>query len=300
MTSSSTSPGEDVNSRNGTTAPNTADTAGGYSSSGAGPDEAADEPRRKIRYGIASALALTGVGQLLSANIFVTDGWWRMLLTVGAVCTAVGVVQLLPQTWHNRMSTVAVTFATVAGIVPLFLVEPEDNSPKADPVALAAYVERGPFDQELPKPLHPEGLALANAGLDSGSTKLTAVQVKIGIDPKIGVFIPGDNGEETFHIYAYLEIYPKDDEATKRADSEKKKLAIWDTPLERDQDNGNYCFQGVGTKAAYWECRGARGSAFASVTLTPGDNADLGKARDTITALLNYADSMARKATPAK
>lgn len=224
-----------------------------------------------------------------------------MVLTVSAVCTAVGVVQFLPQSWHNRLGALAVTFATVAGIVPLLLVEPGNDSPKVDPLVLAAYVERGPFDQELPDPLQPEGLTSVNIGRDSGPTKLTAVELKTGIDPKIGVYLPGDDGEETFHIGAHLEIYPKSDDAKKRGEASMKDLALWDIPLDPDQGVESYCFQGVtskGATATYWECGGARGDSFASVTLTPGDNAHLGLARDTVTALLNYADSMTRKATP--
>ncbi|MFJ4831274.1 hypothetical protein ACIP79_15325 [Streptomyces sp. NPDC088747] len=251
---------------------------------------------------MGGALALAGVGQLLVANLLVTNGWLRMVLTIGAICTAVGVVQLLPQSWHNRMGTLAVTFATVAGVVPLFLVEPGDDSPEADPVVLAALVERGPFDQRLPDPLVPQGLAPTNSGMESGPTKLTSVQLKIGIDPEVGVFLPGDDGEETFQIFAYLEIYPAGDDARQRGEAHIKELSVWDTPLADDPAPGNYCFQGAaveGATAAYWECGGVRGDVFASVTLTPGDNAHLGTARDTVSALLNYADSMARKAVPA-
>ncbi|MEU6229716.1 hypothetical protein [Streptomyces sp. NPDC047042] len=256
------------------------------------------ENRRKIRYGAAVGLALAGVGQLLCANLLVTSGWLRMALIVGAVCTAVGVVPLLPETWRTRLGTLAVTFATVAGIVPLFLVEPEDDSPKIDPVVLAALVERGPFDQKLPAPLVAEGLASANSGKDAGPTKLAAVQLRIGVDPEVGVLLPGDSGEETFQTFAFLEIYPKDGDARKRALAHMKDLAVWNKALDGGTpDAGGYCYQGT-TLDVYWECAGTRGPVFASVTLAPGDNAHLGTARDTVTALLNYADSMARKATP--
>ncbi|MER5382977.1 hypothetical protein ABT040_22295 [Streptomyces sp. NPDC002688] len=303
MASLSTPPGGDANSGTVTTTPSTGGTSDADSSSGSGSGGLSEENRRKIQYGIAAALALAGAGQLLSANLFVTNSWLRMVLTVGAACTAVGVVQLLPQSWHTRMSALAVTFATVAGIVPLFLVEPGDDPPKVDPVALAALVERGPFDQKLPDPLVPGRLTSTNSGSESGPTKLTAVQLKINVDPEVGVLLPGDSGEETFHIFAFLEIYPKDDDAKKRGEAHIKDLDVWDTPLDRSPNVGNYCFQGAaveGATAAYWECGGVRGDVFASVTLTPGDNAHLGVARDTVSALLNYADSMAKKATPSQ
>ncbi|MEU8348217.1 hypothetical protein [Streptomyces sp. NPDC048845] len=304
MASSSTPPGDPAGPGAATTTPDTGESPDADGPREPGSGRSSEESRRKLRYGTAAVLALAGSGQLLSANLFVTNAWLRMALTVGAVCAAVGVVQLLPKSWHNRMGALAVTFATVAGIVPLFLVEPGEDAPETvDPVALSALVERGPFDQRLPYPLVPEGLAPANSGNASGPAKLTSVQLKLGIDDEVGVFLPGDNGEETFQSFAFLEIYQKEEDAKRRGKKHIKDLSAWHTPLERNPDVGSYCFQGRAAEeatAAYWECAGARGGVFASVTLTPGDNAHLGMARDTVSALLNYADSMAEKATPSR
>ncbi|MGW8553770.1 hypothetical protein [Streptomyces tubercidicus] len=250
---------------------------------------------------MAGILALTVVALVLFMNLVVTEKWWRLLITVSACAIIVAITLLIPPTWRVRLGSVAGIFMAAAGVLPIFLIDPEGEKegPKADPLVLATYIEKGPFDQRLPEPLVMDGLTPANAGTEAGAKKLTAVRLKIKVKPEQAPLIPGDNGTEQFAIWAHIEVYPTAKDAAARGSAHIKRLNRYDTPTQTKAGIGNFCFQGVNA-AAYWDCGGVRGNSYAEVTLSPGDNAHLGMARDTVTALLNYSDSMARKATPQK
>ncbi|MFD7661714.1 hypothetical protein [Streptomyces sp. NPDC059788] len=265
------------------------------------PDAAPSNSTAKSKLYSAGVLTLIVIALVLSMNLFVHAKWWRLAITVSACAIIVAITLLIPRSWRVRLGTVAGIFVAASGVLPILLIDPgdEEGSPEVDSTAMAAYVERGPFDQRLPTPLLADGITLANVGKDSGAKKLTAVELKIKVDPKYSPFVPGDDNTEQFAIAAYLEVYPDADDATVRGTEAMRHFKHYDTPAQEDTNVGLFCFQGV-TVAAFWECGGVRGNSYAEVTLSPGDNAHLGLARDTVTALLNYSDSMARKATPRK
>jgi hypothetical protein len=94
----------------------------------------------------------------------------------------------------------------------------------------------------------------------------------------------------------HFEVYPTPKDAVDRAEA---RIALISKIVGPEKIQGNasgYCSYETIRGPTSWECGGTRGLVYAEATVTPNPNATQWVARDTATALLNYADEKARVA----
>jgi hypothetical protein len=155
-----------------------------------------------------------------------------------------------------------------------------------NPVAYAALLEQGPFTEDLPDGLKANGLAEVNVADASAARSLSTMQLNVSTKDAPGI----DD------VFAHFEVYPTPEDAVDRAEA---RIALLRRIVGPEKIQGNasaYCsYQTIGGPTS-WECGGTRGLVYAEATVTPNPNATQWLARDTTTALLNYADEKARVA----
>ena len=209
------------------------------------------------------------------------------MLCLFAACVVVAlIVVLLPTKFRATAGSFAAAFVAAAGVLPVFLStddtppSPPPRQPQVHANFLAELVRRGPFTEPLPTPLRVEALREVRISDPSASGRLDAVWVDIDAGKRLTVF-------------AMIEVYPSPSAAAKR---KAARIADFQRVYPGDAVYDN-CFDEHGAHGGGWTCVAARGHAYAEAAVSPSDNANMGVATGTLTALLRYADRLAKEAS---
>lgn len=214
------------------------------------------------------------------------------LLALAAACACIAaVVVLLPAAVRARAGLFMAAFVAAAGVLPIVVASPTGEPPGPNAAYTAELIRRGPFDEALPEPLSSGELKDVGIPDSSAGQALDTVQVVIEATPEQDPFV--DEEGSGVMVFAHLETYPTRELAAERARASLQlNSERYEVGLERLNEDG-FCIPGP----AFWLCAGFRGLVYAEVTLSPNPNATLPLARGTLSALLRYADRMARLAT---
>lgn len=161
---------------------------------------------------------------------------------------------------------------------------------------LSMLVGKEPFLEQLPKPLVFAGFAHIQISDNSAVRCLTAVQIKLSLDPIVARELDPENNFSCLQTFAHIEVYKSKKDALERGNASKE-LLVDRYPNGvgiKPPTNGTFCING---DPDFWTCAGSRGFTYAEVTLSPGCNANLGIATGTLSAMLKYTDKITILAT---
>jgi len=253
-----------------------------------GPRATGGNERHIARVGILGALAVCLVALLAALGADLVSGAIRVLCLFAACVVVALIIVVLPTKFRTGAGSFAAAFVAAAGVLPVFLSNddtpptPQSAQPQVHANYLAELVRRGPFTEPLPPPLRVKVLRDVRVSDPSASGRLDAVWVDIDA-----------SAEEGLGVFAMIEVYPSPSAAAKRKAARITGFRrVY--PGDRVYDN---CFDEYGAHGAGWTCVAARGYAYAEAAVSPSDNAHMGLATGTLTALLRYTDRLAKEAS---
>ncbi|MFC6083483.1 hypothetical protein [Sphaerisporangium aureirubrum] len=237
---------------------------------------------------VTAAVAAFSLAMVVLLVAGVGSSFWRIVTLLAASAGVAVVVVRLPASWRARGGLLVTAFVATAGLLPVLAgAEPEPKpSARVNVSYLADLVRRGPFTEELPRPLTMDGFkdVLVSDALD----KVDAVALKLSWPDEKDPF-QGFEGPN-----AHIEIYDTPQRAAERARQRFAALRKQYADSGPAQQNAASYFVFTDTELF---AGGSRGHAYVEAYSFGPSNADLALASGTVTAVLRYTDRMAAQAT---
>ncbi|MEO3809275.1 hypothetical protein ABGB17_09780 [Sphaerisporangium sp. B11E5] len=209
---------------------------------------------------------------------------WRVVMLLAAGAGVAVVVVRIPASWRARSGLLVTAFVATVGLIPVLIVK-GDRAGRVNVSYMADLVRRGPFTEQLPRPLTMNGFkdVLVSDSLD----KVDAVALELSWPDEYDPF-EGFDGPNV-----HIEIYDTPERAAERA--RERFVAIKkqypDSGPAEERAGGYFVF----TDSELW-AGGAKGHAYVEAYSFQPSNADLALAGGTVTAVLRYTDRMAAQA----
>jgi len=161
---------------------------------------------------------------------------------------------------------------------------------------LSTLIGKEPFLEKLPAPLMSTGFDHVQINDSSAARRLTAVQVKLSLDPEMARTLDPEASFSDLHTFAHIEVYKSKQDALERSKASRALLiARYPEGVGLEPTTSEtFCINGYPN---FWTCAGSRGFTYAEITLSPGSNANLGIANGVLSAMLKYGDKVTALAT---